>query len=209
MSARGQFIVLEGIDGSGKSTQAVLLAQRLAAAGVRCNATREPTDGAVGALIRQVLTGALTLDARTLATLFAADRLDHLLGADGLLQQLDGGATVVCDRYYFSSYAYHSVDVPLDWVLALNAQAAALLKPTCTLFIDVDPATAMRRIAAGRAQTELFETHERLQAVRGRYLDVFETLAHSERVLIVDGNGTPDAVADAVWAVVAPLVGAL
>ena len=83
---RGKFIALEGIDGSGKSTQIGRLVQRLAERGINCRATREPTDRPVGALIRQALTGQTTLDPRVIAALYAADRIDHLVnGEDGLL----------------------------------------------------------------------------------------------------------------------------
>ena len=111
----GLFFALEGIDGSGKSTQLQLLAGRLEAAGIPCLTTREPTDGPIGQLLRQVLTRQLSCDSRVVAPLFAADRLDHILNAGtGVLQALERGITVLSDRYYFSSYAYQGVDLPLE-----------------------------------------------------------------------------------------------
>ena len=109
---KGKFIVLEGIDGSGKSSQTAPLVKHIEALGVPCRETREPTDGPVGSLIRQIFTGRVTADNRVIAALYAADRIDHLVNeVDGLLAAVDQGVTVVSDRYYFSSYAYHSVDV--------------------------------------------------------------------------------------------------
>lgn len=127
---QGKFIALEGIDGSGKSSQIGRLTARLEGMGVRCLATREPTGGPVGSLIRQIFTGRVTADPRVIAALYAADRIDHLVNeVDGLCAVLDKGITVVSDRYYFSSYAYHSVDVDMDWVIQANALSAGLLRP--------------------------------------------------------------------------------
>ena len=79
---KGQFFALEGIDGSGKTTQLKLLARRLEEAGVPCLTTCEPTSGPIGKLLRQVLTGQVACDSRVVAPLFAADRLDHLLNGE-------------------------------------------------------------------------------------------------------------------------------
>ena len=96
---RGKFIALEGIDGSGKSTQIERLIRRLTQRGVNCRATREPTGRPVGALIRQALTGQTPLDPRVIAALYAADRIDHLVnGEDGLAALVEQGITVVTDR---------------------------------------------------------------------------------------------------------------
>ena len=135
---KGKFIALEGIDGSGKSSQIGRLVQRIEGLGLRCRADREPTGGPVGSLIRQIFTGRVSADNRVIAALYAADRLDHLVNeVDGLCAAIDQGITVVSDRYYFSSYAYHSVDIDMDWVIGANALSADLLRPTVTIFLDV------------------------------------------------------------------------
>ena len=135
---KGKFIALEGIDGSGKSSQIGPLVKRLEGLGVPCRETREPTGGPVGSLIRQIFTGRVTADNRVIAALYAADRIDHLVNeVDGLCSAIDSGITVVSDRYYFSSYAYHSVDVDMDWVIQANALSAQLLRPTLTVFLDM------------------------------------------------------------------------
>ena len=204
---RGRFFALEGIDGSGKSTQLPLLARRLEALGRPCVQTREPTGGPMGALLRQVLTGQVTCDSRVAAPLFVADRLDHLLRkGDGLLALVEGGTDVLCDRYYFSSYAYQSVDLPLEWVIGANRPCADLLRPDATLFLDVDPELALERIARGRDHTELFETRERLTRTREQYFRAFEAEKDRERIIILPGDLPPEELSRAIWDRVAPLL---
>ena len=203
---RGKFIALEGIDGSGKSTQIERLVRRLTERGVTCRATREPTGRPVGALIRQALTGQTPLDPRVIAALYAADRIDHLVnGEDGLLSLLERGITVVTDRYYFSSYAYHSVDMDMDWVIEANSVSAGLLRPTLTVFLDVPVELALERIRRGRDRLELFEREDRLRKTRALYFEAFERLKETENVAVVDGSGPEDEVAGRIWAAVAPL----
>ena len=202
---RGKFIALEGVDGSGKSTQIGHLVRRLEEQGVTCHATREPTGRPVGALIRQALTGQTPLDPRVIAALYAADRIDHLVnGEDGLLSLVERGITVVTDRYYFSSYAYHSVDMDMDWVIGANSVSAELLRPTLTVFLDVPVELALERIRQGRDRVELFEKEDRLRKTRALYFEAFERLKGTEAVAVVDGDGPEDEVARRVWAVVEP-----
>lgn len=196
----GRFIAFEGIDGSGKSTQAAILAKRLKQEGIRCYMTMEPTNAPIGSLIRQVLTGRVRMDNRAIAGLFAADRLDHLLNdVDGILAKVQQGTTVITDRYYFSSYAYHSVDAPMEWVIKTNEQSSMLLRPTITIFIDISPDEALERIAKNRFHQELFEEKSRLVQVRNNYKKAFELLKNEEKVIIIDGNQTQDEVAASIW----------
>lgn len=202
----GRFLALEGIDGSGKSTQLQLLLERLRARGVECCGTREPSDGPVGAMIRQILTGRVTADNRVIAGLFAADRLDHLVNRrDGILEQVRSGVTVVTDRYYFSSYAYHSVDVDMDWIIDSNRLSAELLRPDATIFLDVPVRRALERIGQNRSHTELFEKEDRLTATREKYLEAFERLRDRETVAVIDAGGDVETVAERVWAAVSHL----
>lgn len=197
---RGHFFALEGIDGSGKSTQLKLLAQRLEQTGRPCLTTCEPTGRPMGKLLRQVLTGQVRCDSRVVAPLFVADRLDHLLNEEnGLCQAVENGLTVLTDRYYFSSYAYQSVDLPLEWVIEANRPCAQLLRPTATLFLDIEPELALERIAQNREGTELFETIERLTRTREQYFRSFEALKGEERVIILPGDQSVEAMAQAIW----------
>lgn len=200
MKQKGNFIAFEGIDGSGKSTQVRLLAERLKGMGMACYTTMEPTDSPIGSLIRQVMTGRIKMDYKAIAALFVADRLDHLLNdLDGIAHKVDEGVTVIMDRYYFSSYAYQGVEMPMDWIIQANSQSSAILRPTVTVFIDVDPDEAMGRIAKNRQRQELFEKKSRLIKVRENYFEAFEKLKDEETVVIVDGKKSESEVAETVW----------
>ncbi len=200
---KGAFIVLEGIDGSGKSSQIDPLARRLASRGVRCLTTREP----VGSLIRQIFTGRVNADNRVIAALYVADRIDHLVNqVDGVLQQIEQGVTVVSDRYYFSSYAYHSVDMDMDWVIQANSVSAGLLRPTVTIFLDVPVEVALERIRQNRVVREIFDQEDRLRQTRELYFKAFERLRDVENVAVVDGSGSREQVAERIWAAAAPYV---
>lgn len=202
---KGKFIVLEGIDGSGKTSQIAPLVGRLKDLGISCRSTQEPSGGPVGAMLRQIFTGRVTADNRVIAALYAADRIDHLVNqVDGLCAAIDGGITVVSDRYYFSSYAYQSVDVDMDWVIQANALSAQLLRPTLTVFLDVPLETALERIRKNRYVEELFDQEDRLRKTRALYFQAFERLKDAERVAVVDGAGTQEQVAQRIWAAVQP-----
>lgn len=196
----GNFIAVEGIDGSGKSTQVAILAERLNKEGIFCYTTMEPTNSPIGSLIHQIMTGRIKTDNRVIAGLFVADRLDHLLNeVDGIVSKINEGTTVITDRYYFSSYAYHSVDMPMEWVIKANEQSAIILKPTITIFIDVKPDIAVERIAKNRFHQELFEKKSRLVKVRENYFKSFKLLEKEEKIVIIDGNQSPEKIADSIW----------
>lgn len=200
------FIAVEGIDGSGKSTQMKLLAERLRLAGHKVHATFEPTDGYIGVIIRDILKGKRRADNRTIAGLFLADRLDHLLNEEyGLVKKLGEGYAVISDRYYFSSYAYHAVHMDMDWVVAANKMCAQILRPSVNIFIDVPPEVCMKRISANREHTELYETLENLKSVRAKYMEAFEKLKAEEKILIVDGNRSLEDIANDVWQELIPV----
>lgn len=148
----------------------------------------------------------MAADNRVIAGLFAADRLDHLVNPrDGILEQVRGGVTVVTDRYYFSSYAYHGVDVDMGWVIDSNRLSAELLRPDATIFLDVPVRRALERIGRNRSHTELFEREDRLTATREKYLEAFARLRETEAVLAVDADADADTVAERVWAAVSHL----
>lgn len=204
---RGKFIVFEGIDGSGKSTQVQLLAERIKSISGSCYITREPTDSPIGSVIHQIMTGRIKTDNRVIAALFAADRLDHLLNdTDGLLPMIRDGINVISDRYYFSSYAYHSVDMPMDWVIEANSESAKILRPDATIFIDVVPNVAIERISKNRQHSELFETLERLSEVRKKYFEAFQKEREKENILIINGNKSIQEISEEIWSKVAPII---
>lgn len=191
----GRFIVLEGIDGSGKGTQLALLAERLRATGQRVWLTREPTDGAIGRLIREGLTGAAQLDEATIALLFAADRLAHI---ETIRQHLNAGEIVLCDRYVLSSLAYNSQSLTLEWILQLNSEADKRLHPDLTLYFDLNEQLAMQRIDARGDVHERYETQRQLYQVREMYR-MLADVRIADNVHTIDAKETPEIIAENAW----------
>ncbi|MDR1939707.1 MAG: dTMP kinase [Clostridiales bacterium] len=182
---KGKFIVFEGVDGSGKSTQSKLLAEYLASKGISCRLTREPTDSPIGALARQCMTGRITADERTISALFAADRLDHLYNdRDGILGLIDRGISVISDRYYFSSYAYHGVHLDMKWVIETNRLSAEVLRPDINIYLDIEPDKAIMRLGE-RGSLERYEKLDNIKKVRDKYFEAFELLKDSENVVVI------------------------
>lgn len=206
--AQGRFIVIEGIDGSGKSTQSRKIAQRLESKGSDIYHTFEPTDGPIGTLIRKMLQGTLDTDHRTIASLFAADRTDHLVNKRyGIRQKIDQGKIVICDRYYFSSYAYHAQYIDMEWVIHANALNAQILRPDVTLFVDVDPEICFDRIIQNRNRLDMYEKTDALKAVRANYFKAFERLKAEETIVIIDGNGSIEDVEERILTEVKTVLG--
>jgi dTMP kinase len=206
---RGRFIVLEGLDGAGTTTQARLLGDRLRAAGRPVHVTAEPSAGPVGSLVRQMLSrrvvggnGKGEIDAGALALLFAADRLDHV--AAEIAAKLAGGVDVVSDRFTLSSLAYQGLTTgDLPWVEAVNGRAAT---PDVTLFLRARPAVALRRRRAATMDPELYEVSDFQRAVARSYDRGIERLrAAGQRVVELDGEAPVEAVAGAIWAEVEAL----
>ncbi|HZY38113.1 MAG TPA: dTMP kinase [Mucilaginibacter sp.] len=194
------FIALEGIDGSGKSTQLKLLKEKFEQAGHKVYTTCEPTDSPIGKIIRDIFTHKMEADHLTIAALFVADRLDHLLNkTNGIIKMLEDGYTVITDRYYLSSYAYQSAHVDLDWVIQANSLSAGLLRPDLNIYIDITPEQSIDRLKKGRSTIELYETLENLQKVHDKYFEVMEMLRDEERIFITNGNRKPEPISADIW----------
>jgi dTMP kinase len=198
-----RLIVLEGLDGAGTTTQARRLALHLRDLGHKAHLTREPSDGPIGRLIREMLTGHhaiadQTIRQSTFGLLFAADRLDHMQRE--VEPQLAAGVTVISDRWYHSSLAYQGTGADRDWITALNARAR---RPDLTIFLQVRPeVAAQRRVAAGRVQ-ELFEDMRMQQEVDAGYrATVAELTAQGERIEVIDGELPADAVFQAILSLI-------
>jgi len=212
----GRFIVLEGLDGAGTTTQSRLLADRLRGARRRVHLTAEPSGGPVGALIRQVLTGRIggelpssprgagggdwrrqaSFSPWALALLFAADRHDHF--DVEIAPKLAEGVDVVCDRFTLSSLAYQGVhlgDTP--WVEAVNREAA---DSDLVVFLRCRPEVALRRRFAVSLDREIFEVDAFQRRVATSYERAIRRLRRAgERVVEVDGEAPVAEVAAAVW----------
>jgi len=202
----GKFICFEGIDGSGKSTQIKILAKRLSSMNILCYETKEPTDSPVGSLIRQILTGRIVMDNRALSGLFSADRVDHLTNSvNGVCSKINSGVSVLMDRYYFSSYAYHGVDMSMDRVIEENIISAEILRPTVTIFLDIPVDEALKRIEKNRFHKEIFEEKERLRQVRDNYFKAFDKLRDVENVVVIDADADIETIGERIWEIVSKL----
>jgi dTMP kinase len=206
---RGRLIVLEGLDGAGTTTQLERLAAALRAEGHSVLATREPSDGPVGMLIRQALTGRLVLPggagplaSETLALLYAADRTDHLRAR--VLPALEAGQVVLSDRSVLSSLAYQGASLPMDWVEGLNAYA---VPADLTLFVEVPTSVAARRRAARGGPEELFDAEEKQRRISRQYEAAIRLRGKREHVVRIDGDQPVEAVTAACLAQVRKLLG--
>ncbi len=196
---RGRFIALEGGEGSGKSTQAKLLAVALDAV-----TTFEPGDTALGTAIRAVLLDPATarVDDRAEALLMAADRGQHV--AEVIRPALEQGRHVVCDRYLASSIAYQGYGrgLPPDQIAQLSAWATDGLVPDLTILLDVPEDVAASRLSSSpdRFEGAGAEFHRRV-------LDGYRALAKDPTWAVVEGRGTVEEVAVAVRAAVRDRLG--
>lgn len=177
----GLFIVLEGVDGAGTTTHTGLLAKALRKKGLPIHTTREPSDGPVGVMIRQILTGRIVVPGisghrpsswSTMALLFAADRLDHLEAT--VQPNLHDGVTVISDRYDHSSVAYQSITgggepETVRWVREINRHAR---RPDLTIVLDVDPSEAARRRRERSVGREIFDDLELQAQLAAFYTDI-------------------------------------
>jgi len=200
MSAAPIFIVLEGIDGSGTTTQLDRVVAHLAARGRSAHPTREPSAGPVGLLLRELLLGKHALpggapaDGQAMALLFAADRRDHLRRE--IEPALARGLDVVSDRYLMSSLAYQAEEADRGWVASL---ARGLRPPELTILLDVPvEVAAARRRAAGRVVERYDE-----DAVQARVAENYRRLAAADPTAqVIDGRGSVDEVTAAIAAAV-------
>lgn len=195
---RGKFIVFEGIDGSGKGTQIDLLIKEIKRQGGNAVQTAEPTNTSTGGMLRDALGGFVRRDAYELSAMFLTDRIFHNVNPiNGIMQYLEKGFDIVCDRYYYSSFAYQGTDADLEWVMRMNLDCKEILRPDICIFLDIDTDTGDKRIADNRQQREIYENKEKQQAIRNRFFDVFRLLEDTENIKIVDASRTiPEVSAD-------------
>lgn len=167
---RGLFAVFEGIDGCGKSTQIKVLADFYRGKGLNVLTTEEPTQNTpIGDLIHRVLKKEIALSPKALQLLFTADRAEHLERI--IIPALKAGKTVLCDRYLFSTLAYGSLSLPMQWLEELNSQ---FLLPDLIFFLKVSPKIAMGRIKGRDSKCSIFEKKEQLEKVDRAYNQIAE-----------------------------------
>jgi dTMP kinase len=190
------FIVLEGLDGAGTSTQLSLIGSRFRGLNIPCRATFEPTDSPIGTLIRNVLSMNISMHPASLAHLYVSDRHEHLYGRGGIIEQIEEGKLVICDRYIFSSLAYQSVDCGVDYVGSINA---IFPLPELVLFIDLDPEICQQRLA-DRGKVELFDDLRFQQQVRQGYRSAFSAFQGTGMTVeFLDGTLPADLLLEKIW----------
>ena len=184
---RGRFIVFEGIDGAGKTTQVGLLAERLRGMGKQVVITAEPTSLPSGKALREVLGGRVKKSDCEIAAMFTLDRIAHNVDAESGIEKLvSEGAYVICDRYYYSSLAYQGSLVDYGWVKSLNTECPEIRHPDLCVFLDLTPAESMRRISAGRESTEIYENDETLTRVREAFMRVIDDMSAVDNIVVVN-----------------------
>lgn len=205
-----KFIVFEGLDGAGTTTQLHLLEKNLIDSG-RENVfvTAEPTDNPIGKLIRSALRKEFTLEPKTLAMLYAADRNEHLYGTDGVFEHLQNSDIVLCDRYLYSSIAYQSITCGMEYIKDLNDQ---FLKPDIVFYINTPVDECIKRIESRNQGVELFEKAEYLSKVKENYdyimlaLKTEQCLDGNPLIVEIDGTQSREQIADQVFSIVQKLL---
>ena len=195
MGKKGIFIVIEGLDGSGKTTQAKLLSKKLEKTH-NVLLTAEPSLGKIGSFIREdCLYEETRLPIEAEALLFAADRIEHM--HNEVKPALDQGKLVICDRYIYSSLAYQgSAGLSLDWIKTINARA---LQPDFSIFIDVSPEKVIERLQRKKSVMETLEIQQRVREVYLQYIKKGELIR-------VDGDKPKDSVANELYEKISTLL---
>ena len=184
MTRKGFFIVFEGVDGSGKTTQIEMLREFFIDKGYKVNLTKEPTEDSIGSLIWEYMKSKdRSLTPETEALLFAADRLEH---GKWIKETLEKGEIVISDRYIHSSFAYQgAAGVELDWIRSLNRRA---FKPDMVILLDINPDSSLERVS--HRDRTVFEENIYLKTVRELYL----RFAGFGEMIIIDASQDIDEV---------------
>lgn len=208
---KARFVVIEGIDGAGTTTQTRRLFEALRTRNMSACETREPTDGPIGMLLRQMLKGRIVSVAgsgapgwQEMALLFAADRIEHARGE--IEPSCAAGSWVFSDRYDYSSVAYQSASAGsvavIPWLRELNRHVP---RPDLTLVIDVSPEVARARRLARSSAREIYDDDPFQAHLAAFYRDI-DSYFPDDRIVHVDGDRDADQVFAALWQVVIALV---
>ncbi len=197
-----KFIVFEGIDGAGKTTQIDLLRKSLEQQGIPCHTSAEPTNLPSGRLLRRALSGELPKTPLQMAELFAADRENHNTDPEsGIEALLSHGITAISDRYYYSSLAYQGAALGYDTVARLNLENPHIRRPDLCIFLDLTPEKSLARIGGRGEKTEIYENLEYLTRTRAMFFDVFERLRRcGEQIAVIDASDSVEQIAERVLA---------
>ncbi len=186
MNEKGKFVVFEGLDGAGTTTQMKLLSVEFEKRGKKTFVTHEPTENPIGKLVRAALQKKFATTPSALALLYASDRDDHLYNpCYGIVPMLDEGINVISDRYFYSSIAYQAVQCDGAFIKTINS---TFPHADCIIFIDTPVSDCMARIEKRGEEKELFEKEDYLNKVRDNYLKEFSTLPEGVKLITIDGR---------------------
>ena len=196
------FIVFEGIDGAGTSTQIKKLVERWnSCCEGRFVATAEPTGSETGRFLRRMLGGEFSVDEKTNAYLFAADRCEHIFGKNGVKELCESGKIVVSDRYFFSSMAYQSVSCGDELPRLLNSPFPL---PKILFYFEINPEISLGRVNARGENKEIYETIEKQKAIAAQYEKViseYEKTAGETgmKIIRINAADTIENISDEIW----------
>lgn len=188
------FVVFEGIDGAGTSTQ---IKKLVSSNPNKFVATAEPTSGETGKFLRRMLGGEFQVDEQTNAYLFAADRCEHIFGKGGIKELIDSGKTVVSDRYFFSSLAYQSVSCGKDLPRLLNSPFPL---PEYLFFFEIDPEISLKRVNSRNGHKEIYEKLDLQKKIAAQYEEVISeyektSLQTGMKIIRIDATQSIDDIA--------------
>jgi len=186
----GLFVDVEGLDGAGCATQVRRVSNLLKKEKVKIHATKEPTKGPIGKLVKSALEGELDcFPSASIQLLFAADRGQHLKGE--IIPLLEKGELVITDRYLWSSIAFGSIDLSKQWLINLNQE---FIFPDLSILIDVSPEECLKRIKKEKTSLELFDRRSELENA----WETFSFLANKYPfyLYVVDGERKPEEITE-------------
>lgn len=200
---KGKFIVFDGIDGAGKTTQLDMLARRMTDDGESVYITAEPTGGDIGRLLRSALSGADKRSECEMAVMFVLDRIAHNAEIE---EKINDGVCVLCDRYYHSTLAYQGKTTDYAWVRSMNIDCPEIRKPDACIYLDLTPEQSLKRISRGRSNVEIYENLEKLTEVRDSFHSVIEDLRQTgEKIFVLNADCSREELAEEIYAIIKQL----
>ena len=200
---KGKFIVFDGIDGAGKTTQLDMLARRMTDDGESVYITAEPTGSDIGRLLRRALSGAEKRSECEMAVMFVLDRIAHNAEIE---EKINDGVCVLCDRYYHSTLAYQGKTTDYAWVRSMNIDCPEIRKPDACIYLDLTPEQSLKRISRGRSSVEIYENLEKLTEVRDSFYSVIEDLRQTgEKIFVLNADCSREELAEEIYAIIKQL----
>ena len=190
------FIVFEGIDGAGTSTQIKKICEKNPQ---KFFQTAEPTSLETGKFLRKMLGGEFSVDEKTNSFLFAADRAEHLYGKNGIIEQINNGKTVISDRYLFSSLAYQSISCGEELPKLLNSTFPL---PEILFFFEIDPEISLKRVDSRNEKKEIYEKIETQKKIALEYEKIISEYENNKsctmKIIRIDATKSIEEISEAI-----------